>query len=154
MDSLEPLEGKACLDIFGNIILSGLQNPWLSSWGEAEDSSERGCCQSSHYSQPGRRRREGNLSFNQMEESTSKDFAEPVIPPGSQELPNGTQAGFCVRCSPTPHPSPRDGERTRQERPRSCPVASCMTWMSNLASLGCSFHGFNMGLLLSFTGLW
>lgn len=44
MDSLEPLEGKACLDIFGNIILSGLQNPWLSSWGEAEDSSEGGCC--------------------------------------------------------------------------------------------------------------
>lgn len=35
MDSLEPQEGKACLDIFGNVILLGLQNPWLSSWGEA-----------------------------------------------------------------------------------------------------------------------
>lgn len=34
MDSLEPQEGKACLDIFGNVILLGLQNPWLSSWGE------------------------------------------------------------------------------------------------------------------------
>ena len=51
-----------------------------------------------------------------MEESTSKDFAEPVIPPGSQGLTNGTQTGFCVLCSPTPHPSPRDGERPRQER--------------------------------------
>lgn len=35
MDSLEPQEGKACLDIFGNVILLGLQDPWLSSWGEA-----------------------------------------------------------------------------------------------------------------------
>lgn len=42
MDSLEPLEGKACLDIFGNVILLGLQNPWLSCWGEAGDRSEWG----------------------------------------------------------------------------------------------------------------